>query len=541
MEFLNDSLSAIGVDAIFEQLVVRTTYGERAKKKLYKDNYCNYQALRDALDILGQFVAKLKTDNDYFNPLQQILSEVLDLTGSLERLQSSLVLTQVELYELKHLLIQIKQIVRRYQDFFKTLPKDLQLQFSKEAYAVLDPALAFEDSFYIDGSFSETLAELRSQIDATDRQIGDHKRQLAQAIMRDYPQIHFRPNGTTVINKDDDGVVALLTDNRLYQVDGHYQYITLGLSEPLSLKTLNQRRQALLIKEEDLLFDIRKALTQALRPHASQLISAMLTIGRLDLYLAKAILAIGVNGTRPNLVQSGQFIDIVEGRHIIVEQQLATKGQPYTAVSITMSSRVTLITGANMGGKTISLKMIGLIVAMAHYGMYVPAVRATIPHYQFMSTIMGDGQSVDKGLSTFGAEMQRLVAVLARVDQAGLILIDELARGTNPSEGWALSSSMINHLSKAIADTVITTHFDGLATSANVTHWQVKGLCHLPVNANYADDTVIARLAEQMDYRLIVTDGRTAVPRDAIKIAKLLGLNTEIVNDALAHLAKDKR
>ncbi len=140
-------------------------------------------------------------------------------------------------------------------------------------------------------------------------------------------------------------------------------------------------------------------------------------------------------------------IKIVEGRHLKVEEFLKTKGLKFTPISIELREGVSCITGANMGGKTVSLKLVGLLTVMAQYGLMVPAKEMILGLNQFIKTSIGDPQSTDKGLSTFGGGEIRLIQqAIERSQEKGLILIDELARGTNPEEGYAISKAIVEYL-----------------------------------------------------------------------------------------------
>jgi len=146
----------------------------------------------------------------------------------------------------------------------------------------------------------------------------------------------------------------------------------------------------------------------------------------------------------------------------------------------------------------------------------------------------GDEQSIDLGLSTFGAEIRSVKEALLKSGSQGMILIDELARGTNPHEGYAISKAIINYLADKPCITIITTHFDGLVREG-IRHLQVKGLRNIDFG-NIKDPDAIS---EYMDYTLIEVHGEAVVPQDAINISRLMGVPEEILLQAEAIMNKN--
>src|SRR5690554_134259 len=204
---------------------------------------------------------------------------------------------------------------------------------------------------------------------------------------------------------------------------------------------------------------------------------------------------------------------------------------------------VVCITGANMGGKTISLKLIGLLSAMAHYGLYVPAKEMKTGLSLYIKSSIGDMQSTDSGLSTFGGEVRVVSEAMRRANEKGLILVDELARGTNPEEGYAISKAIVKYLMDKPAITLLTTHYDNVADIPGVKHLQVVGLSEIDINSiegelKTSDGMEIVN--KYMDYRLRIVDESAPIPRDALNIARIMGLKNEILRIAENILDKDK-
>ncbi len=534
MELLKHSAQIIGFSEVLKRLKVMTAFGKDEKNAMLPFAPNSAAAHRQNDDIVETFVREIDKDRSYFKTLRVAFEHLKDLRGSVKNIENEITLTQVELYELKFFLLQIKRLCERYQLFFDRLPATLQLQFPLEMYQKLDPELNYYETFHIDDNFSPALKAVRMHIKALENEIRQKKGQIAKAIVGDYPALRFRPNGTVVVQKQEgSSYEALLRDKRLLISEQHYNFVTFSIVLSDEILTCESQLETLRSQEEDALYDIREQITGALKEDTVSLRQLFSIIGKIDFYLAKASLAVAMQAVRPQMTADGTLI-IEEGRHAIVESFLLAKRQKYTPVSLELDKNVTLITGANMGGKTISLKMIGLLVAMAHYGLFVPAKAATIPYYSFINAIIGDEQNATKGLSTFGAEMVEIIDALAASDRRGLVLIDELASGTNPAEGWALSDSILEAFCQKRSDVVVTTHYDGLGREVAIRHLQVVGLKNLPERID--KDAVTQTLAEGMDYRLERVEKDSIVPKDAIKIAAGLGLASEIISRAKCKL-----
>ena len=211
-------------------------------------------------------------------------------------------------------------------------------------------------------------------------------------------------------------------------------------------------------------------------------------------------------------------------------------------MSLSLADGVTLITGANMGGKTVSLKLAGQVPILAQYGFFVPAVKAKIGLSNYMQILIGDSQSVERGLSSFGSEMEELKEILDKGQDRSLILIDEIASGTNPTEGTALTKSLVDYLIEKPYISLITTHFESVTGREGVVNMQVRGLA----DCNFASlKSEIQRanrrgriniISKYMDYRLCRVENETQVPKDALRIAAMLGLDKAIIEGAKKYI-----
>lgn len=254
--------------------------------------------------------------------------------------------------------------------------------------------------------------------------------------------------------------------------------------------------------------------------------------------MAKAYFALAYNMVKP--VFSSR-INIIDGIHLKVNERLKKDKLEYMPISMAIEEGATVITGANMGGKTVCLKLLGQVIMMAQYGLFVPCSSFEFKPVDYVFISSSDGQSIDKGLSTFGAEIVHISEAIQQ--ENSLILIDELARGTNPKEGYAISKAIINHMKIKSGFTVITTHFDGLADDEDVLHLQVTGLADVDFEDLQVDIDAnnLERIHNKMDYTLRVIQNKEEVPKDALKISRLMGMDKSILEDAKSILMKEAK
>ena len=172
---------------------------------------------------------------------------------------------------------------------------------------------------------------------------------------------------------------------------------------------------------------IRGELSMKISENADVLTRNCERMGALDLALARAIYSIKHDLVKPEIVED-HVVEFEDGRNLQVEDIIKAKGKKYCPISLSLKDGVTLITGANMGGKTISLKLAGQIPILTQYGFFVPAKKATVGLSNYMQILIGDSQSVERGLSSFGSEMEELKEILDHGVDRSLILIDEIVR-----------------------------------------------------------------------------------------------------------------
>lgn len=319
-------------------------------------------------------------------------------------------------------------------------------------------------------------------------------------------------------------------------------------------REVNRLRQ----REAALEAEVLALLSAEMRPFAGDMARAATAMGELDFLLCKAELARRWRSVPAEIVRSGgPVLEVYGACHVLVKDQVEMRGGRFQPVSISLDSPVSVITGPNMGGKTVALATAGLCVSLAQWGFLVPCERMRFTLYDFV--YFHPQVHERSGLSSFAAEILALKEPLARKDQRGLLLLDELGRGTNPEQGLALYAAVLaEFIHKAPAEapdetqgeppgekvpatqrTVLaTTHYHGLAALLDVSHWQVVGLKPSGIpNGNLSqpgngNGRGIDWLYEHMDYSLRKVGPDTPTPQDAILVAKLLGLEDGIVKRA---------
>jgi DNA mismatch repair protein MutS2 len=222
--------------------------------------------------------------------------------------------------------------------------------------------------------------------------------------------------------------------------------------EPLEALETNNRLRALRVAEEHETARILAELSTLVGGESAQIATDVDLYVEVDLACARALLAERMNAVAPELVAAAE-IDVYAGRHPLLGERAVPQ-----SLRLDDDTRLLLISGPNMGGKTVALKMIGLFVTMAGCGMHVPAVTATIGRFTRIFTDIGDEQSIALNASTFSAHLARLAAIVEAADDRSLILIDEIGAGTEPGAGAALAVAVLERFITVGARCIATTH-----------------------------------------------------------------------------------
>ena len=364
---------------------------------------------------------------------------------------SSVPMDMVELFEVKHFLLRLERLAETYS----TTPLNgVNIAPMDDMLDLLDPSGRKLPPFHIEDSFDPALERIRAE-----------KAQV---------EAHLRSEET---------------------------------------EELMRRRQELVRQEDVAELNARRRLTTALLREKDRFLSTMDALGQLDLTAAKAKLARKYGCIKPEI--GGESVTLKEMTHPQVAHTLAEKGAKFTPVSAQLEIGATVVTGANMGGKSVAMKSIVLNLLLLHTGFFVFAGSMSSPLFHAVHLIGADGQSVERGLSSFGAEVKQLDQVLREEKgQFFFLALDEFARGTNPREGAALARALVRHLNTLNCVALMSTHYDGVADAAK-RHYQVAGL----------DEQ-----ARKIDYRLVLSPPDAPCPQDALKVCRLLDLDPVLLD-----------
>ena len=536
MRFMDKkTFQEIGLREILDWVPTQTDYGKELKAKLVPYGSSQVQELRRSFEELRKFRKGLKSSDYFLWNLKGYLSEIKDIKGSLERVMKNEVLNEVEFFEIKNQIMVMEEL----RDFFMKHPEVALEKFALDSVAplikALDPDKSRVKTFYMYDSYSEALWNIREEKRTIDGKIMEADKKIRQKI---YETTGLKPklNNEILVPKEKKEAIASLKESPLvFFLSETFKSYVFKVSPPEEIKDLREKYQSLKIREEEEEFRIRVKLSQRVRDFYDEIQKNIQMLGELDFSIGKILLGDEIHGVEPRIVKD-PYIKILEGRHSLVEQRLRKEGKAYIPIDVTLEKGVTLITGANMGGKTITLKLIALITSMAQLGLYVPATEATIGPVSFIYFSSGDEQSQEMGLSTFGGEIYHLKKITDEKKENGLVLIDELARGTNPKEGYAISRGVIEHFTTQEGISVVTTHFDGLSRIKDLRHLQVVGLRNMNPDKLKKElehtEQGVGVLEKYMDYRLEERDSEEEVPKEAIMIARLMGLREDILTRA---------
>lgn len=510
-------------------------YGVKKKKKMRTFIPGEEGQLIEELNKVEFFLKHKKRDE-----MKNILAHFKEIGESIEKSKKGYVLLTVELFEIKNFLIQVNKLIEAVNadlnlEIIKFNFEDIELKKLTELEKSLDPKEDKLNTFYIYDEYSKKLINLRNRKRKLKREMKEEKEKIKENIKKEY-NLNLNLKDEVVISKAEKDLIEKIEsgEHLTFSSENYLNHIyALRKTEKiLLLESKYDEMKSLEDKEEK---RIRKNLSKLVSENYDSLKWNIETVGNIDLILAKSEEAKQTESTKPKVVTENT-LNIIKGRHLKTEKFLHEKGNEYTPITVRLSPGTTCITGANMGGKTVTLKMVGQVMTALAFGLYVPCekLEAGLRNFIYIST--GDEQSVERGLSTFGAEISSLKEVLEREENRGLILIDELAGGTNPKEGYAITKTIIEYLNEKDSISIITTHFDKSAEGENILNLQVSGLSSIDENQLKEELKLNPKkgqeiIAKYMDYTLKKVEGNE-VPKDAIRIAQLMGLQEDIINKA---------
>lgn len=481
MRFIDDkSLERLGFKKLLSRVETLSPYGKSKLKGL--KNY-----LRGEEDLLEEEFNKMETfmkfssnNRDIVRNVEGIIHRLKDIKTAINNCLKEHILDEVDLFEIKVQALLMEEL----NEYLKEFPSELHDFLLKDVSKIIKALDLDNDrtpTFYIYESYSPELREIREKKKGIEKEI----------------------------------------------------YASNDFDEITRLK---EERLKVLVEEERVELEIKKKLTSILYDEAEDFLENIEKIGNLDFLMAKVRFAKTYGGIRPEISKNYE-IDVKGLVNIEVREVLEAKSRPFTPIDISIGSGVTIITGANMGGKSVALKTITENLLLFHMGFFVIAEEAKFPLIDFVFFISDDMQDISKGLSTFGAEIMKLKEVNVFLDLGiGFVVFDEFARGTNPKEGQKFVEALAKYLNDRPTISLMTTHFDGIVREG-MNHYQVVGLKNVDFNKLKTkielSSNSMGLIQEYMDFRLEKA-GKEEVPKDALNIAKLIGIDkrfTEIILD----------
>ena len=450
------------------------------------------------------------------------LGGVTDITEAIKRAKISAMLSAQELLGISRLLYAVSQL-KTFSERLNEIKVDAPI-FSSQVNSLvslnsLQTAIndCIDETGYILDSASSELRNIRRSIQTTEARI---KEKLNHVVSE-------RRNKLT------DGIVTIRNERYVVPVRAEAKNTFGGtvhdqsssgntyFIEPKEVVDLNNKLQEYHVEERREIERILRALTEEVKKFVDALAVNVEVLGEIDFMFAKGKYARLINGTRPKMNTKG-IIRLVAARHPLIDQKVVVPndielGDEYTTI---------VITGPNTGGKTVTLKTVGLLTLMAQAGLLIPAHETSqLAIFDHVFADIGDEQSIEQSLSTFSSHMTNIVRIMERLTVNSLILFDELGAGTDPKEGASLAISILDYVKVRGARTIATSHYPELKAYA------------------YENDDVINASVEfnietlSPTYRLLVgVPGRS----NAFEISKRLGLKEAILTTARAYVETER-
>ena len=452
------------------------------------------------------------------------LSPITDINAIIKKLEIGGILNIKELLNITDIL----RVSRRLRDSFfngAIEPENTPILFSY--FDNLYTNYKIEEEFNrcikneeeLDDRASQELYKIRKEIKDSESKIKDKLNSILHSSTK-YLQ---------------DAVVTFRNDRYVIPVKQEYRAEVPGLIhdssatgstifiEPTAVFNLNNEIRELKIKEEQEIERILALLTQMVAPIAESIEFGLKQIGAIDFAFAKGKYSLALNAFPPkfNTSKSEKYCNLKKARHPLIDPDKVVPidiwfGKEFNSL---------IITGPNTGGKTVTLKTVGLLALMAQSGLHIPTNEGSeLPIFKNIYTDIGDEQSIEQSLSTFSAHMTNLVTILNDVTAEDLVLVDEIGSGTDPVEGAAIAMSILEYLHSVRCMTIATTHYSELKTFAIQTPGIENASCEFDV------ETL------RPTYKLLIgIPGKS----NAFAISKKLGLRDEILNRASEFLTEE--
>ena len=448
-------------------------------------------------------------------------SGVQDLRGSLKRLEIGSTLNILELLSVCKLL----EACNRVKSYSRRDTEEAEEDSLDEMFRELQPltplageirrCILSEDEIADDAS--PTLRQIRRSMGITNDRIRSQLNSMVNGSTRTYLQ------DAVITQRNGRYCIPVKAEHRS-QVPGmiHDQSSTGStlFVEPMAVVKLNNDLRELELQEEKEIEVILAHLSGLVAENSESLHNDILLLTELDFIFARAMLAKSYDGSRPDFNEEGR-ISIKKGRHPLLDPKKVVP----VDISLGDTFDLLVISGPNTGGKTVSLKTVGLFTLMGQAGLHIPAFdHSELSVFTEVFADIGDEQSIEQSLSTFSSHMTNIVSFWKQADSRSLVLFDELGAGTDPTEGAALAIAILSNLHRRGIRTIATTHYSELKIFALSTPGVENGCCEFNV------ETL------RPTYRLLIgVPGKS----NAFAISSKLGLPDEIIEEAKGHISQE--
>ncbi len=443
-----------------------------------------------------------------------------DIREGIGRAQRGFSLLPVQLLRIANLL----RCARRFKDYISHKDEEQSYRVIEDICAGLVPLKKLEDEIFLaiisEEEISDRASAVLFNIRRTLRDKTTSIKSKVNSLVRTYSQ-YLQESIYTV--RGDRYVLPVKVEHKGAVPGLVHDQSSSGATlfiEPMSLVTLNNEIKELRLKEKAEIERILQELSEKVYENIAPVKNNADILWELDFIFAKAKYGGSLNGICPNINEEGHF-DIIQARHPLIDPKVVVPNDIYLNKGVTSI----VVTGPNTGGKTVTLKTVGLLHIMAMSGLMIPAKEGSkLSFFKEVFADIGDEQSIEQSLSTFSSHMTNIVNIIDNADEKSLALFDELGAGTDPTEGAALAVSILENLKSRGTKVVATTHYSELKAYA----LKVEGV----ENASVEFDVETLRPT----YRLLIgIPGKS----NAFEISKRLGLPNYIIEDAKQGISKD--
>ena len=473
---------------------------------------------------LAEIEAAQKQTSDALSRIYQrgsiSFSGVQDVRGSLKRLEIGGSLSALELLRIAKLL----ETTSRVKSFGRLENSDREKDSLDDMFDGLQPLANLYNEIYrcilsedeIADDASPALAKIRRSIRQTNDRVHTQLASLVNGSSRTYLQ---------------DAVITMRNGRYCVPVKSAYKGQVPGMIhdqsstgstlfiEPMAIVKLNNELRELELQEQKAIEAVLAELSNMAAAENENIADNFRILTQLDFIFARAMLSKSYNGTEPIFNEKGH-INIKKGRHPLLDKKSVVP----IDIWLGKDFRLLVITGPNTGGKTVSLKTVGLFTLMGQAGLHIPAFdHSELSVFDEVFADIGDEQSIEQSLSTFSSHMTHTVSILKEATDRSLVLFDELGAGTDPTEGAALAIAILNELHSRGTCTMATTHYSELKVFALTTPGVENGCCEFSV------ETL------RPTYRLLIgVPGKS----NAFAISGKLGLPEHIIEDARSRISE---